>query len=98
RGDRNTPLTVEVTDGELRIRVGLSTLKHCAEHNPLFRDSRLQEIKDVYCKVVDEAALGEDVARELKREREDGTTPVHLLLDQAMFDAWEDGSIAFEEP
>jgi hypothetical protein len=37
------------------------------------------------------------VKRELEREKEDGTTPVRLLLDEAMNSAIEQGSAYVDE-
>ena len=36
-----------------------------------------------------------DIAVELKREEEDGTTAVHKMIDKAAFDAWENGGEGF---
>lgn len=95
---KDRPLTVEVMDDELQIRIGLSVLKMAAERNPLFFDFNQHDYDDEeYVNVTDERTLAVDVARELNREQEDGTTPVHLMLAQAVFDAMENGSEAFDD-
>ena len=47
--------------------------------------------------ITDAALAAREILRELQREEEDGTTPVHKLLDQAAFDAWENGGEGFLE-
>ncbi len=100
---RERPLEAAVEGDELVIRIGLGTLAFCAERNPLFYDYRKHDRKRFnygegpYCKVADQEELGRDTVRELLREQEDGTTPLHLLFDHATQDAAEDGSLAFDE-
>lgn len=48
-------------------------------------------------KVVDYTRLLRDIKMELNREAEDGTTTVHLMLDDAIRNAYDNGSEAFEE-
>lgn len=76
-----TPLTVEIKDECLSITVGVKTLAFAITHNP--------ELK---LNVTDAKGFAQDVLHELQREQEDGTTPVHLLLDKAADEAAEQGS------
>lgn len=48
-------------------------------------------------KVVDYTRLLRDIKMELNREAEDGTTLVHLTLDKAIRNAFDNGSEAFED-
>jgi hypothetical protein len=48
--------------------------------------------------VVDAKRFAKDVCNALNDEREDGTTPVHLLFDAAFEKAVEDGSLGIEFP
>lgn len=67
------------------IRVPVSVLPDALKQNP--RD-------DSYygATITDVSGFARDVARELNREAEDGTTPIHLLFDSAMAEAIEQGS------
>lgn len=80
-------LTVEITNGELTIRIGVDSLAWAAEHSDEYFDG---------CKcvlqVLDNDRFAKDVLRELDREEEDGTTPVHMLLDKAIDAAVNQGS------
>ena len=48
-------------------------------------------------KVTDKAAFANEFVAELNREQEDGTTPIHLLFDNAAMKAIENGSLGVEE-
>lgn len=82
------PLRVSVKDGRLVISIGVETLCFAAEHCNLFYDGE----KDRYTlKVTDKATFAKEVVRALEHEEEDGTTPVHLLFDNAFEYAVGDG-------
>ena len=95
-------LTVDVSDGELRILVGINTLAFSARHSP---DDRLcwldEEIGDfVAFDILDPRAFACDVVRAIDSEvcnGGDGTTYLHRFLDDAMVRAMEDGSIAVSD-
>lgn len=74
----NEPLKIEVADGRLVISIGVSTLAYAAAHSPEFdcEDGSLLAVKD-------EEQFARHTACELEREEEDGTTPVHRILDEA---------------
>ena len=82
----NEPLTVEVVNGKLVIHVGINTLAFCA--NPEVGGS-------VNFRVLNKWALAKDVAEQLQCQKEDGSTPVTDMLDQAMIDASHNGSDGF---
>jgi hypothetical protein len=86
---KNKSLKVEIIDGELRISIGISNLKKAMETSP---DERL-----TWYKVLDLEAFAKDVVNELLDEDEEGTTPVHRLLDNAFFFAIENGSAGIAE-
>jgi hypothetical protein len=88
-------LRVLIQDNELQIRIGLETLKMAAEHCPEFQSESCED--GPYEKIVDANELAADVKRALEDEEEDGTTPLHKLLDAAIVAARDDGSLAFEE-
>ena len=79
--------------------MGIDVLKHATETSP---DNRLCWLDEesgefVSYKILDREEFAKDVVRALCEEQEDGTTPVHILLDNAMVRAIEDGSIAISE-
>ena len=97
----NKRLTVEVVDDELRISIGISTLKFAAEHSPgpplTWYDEEIDEYMGF--KITDEKYFAKGTARALKHEEEDGSTLVRILLNNAMMTAIEEGSLGVaEEP
>lgn len=87
------PLQANIEGEELVIRVGVKMLAVTAglietpgdpNYKPLF-------------KVVDTAEFVKDVASELQREEDDGSSPLTELLDAACLAAWENGSLGCEE-
>jgi hypothetical protein len=48
-------------------------------------------------KVTDPAVFAEEVCHALNDEREDGTTPVHMMFDKVFLAAIEDGAEGIEE-
>lgn len=89
------PLQVKIVNDRLVISVGIEVLAFAAENCERFYDGE----KDAYTlKVTDKAKFAIDVARELNREKENGETPVSVLLDQAFEDAVGDGSEGVKYP
>jgi len=93
------PLTVEAKDGELQISIGVNTLKHAAQNSPCEPLTWFDEKQGEYMSydVLDGEEFAKDVCRALRNEDEEGTTPVHRLLDKACWKAIEDGSGAVSE-
>jgi hypothetical protein len=91
------PLSVKVDRGQLVIRIGINTLAFCAERCPRFYDHEKHDADGSYVRVTDKAELAKDIARALQHEQEDGTTPLHILLDDAIEYAYGDGSLGFQE-
>lgn len=92
------PLNAAVECDQLVIRIGLNTLAHAAEHCPLFyHEEKHMGAIGPYCKVTDKTELAADVIRALFREKEDGSSRISDLLDEAFEWAADDGSIAFTE-
>lgn len=77
------PLSVEIKDDVLTFSIGVETLAYAIQQGPNWPS-------DV--KVTDARTFAKDVLRELEREEEDGTTPVHRMLDARGRDAMENGS------
>jgi hypothetical protein len=81
----NQLLRCRIEGKHLVISIGRSMLAFAAEHcddNPGY-------------KVISKVKLAEDVVKELKEEREDGSTLVTDMLDKAVNAALENGSTAF---
>jgi hypothetical protein len=92
---KDKPLTVEIVDGELRISIGIGTLKFSTENSPDTRLNWFDEDLDDYVgyKVSDEEEFARDVKNALNAEEEDGTTPLHTVIDNACVTAIEEGSL-----
>ena len=90
----NTPLRCRITKNKLIIEIGLDVLKDAAECCPIFYDDESRK-EPPYIKVLDSTELANDIARSLTSEEEDGSSPLTNLLDDAIADAFYDGSIAF---
>lgn len=93
---KDAPLTVEIEGDELIIRIGIDTLSCAAEHCPLFFSYDTPR-DPPFVKVIDRDELARDVIGALLHEKEDGSTPLSDLLDEAILHAYEEGSIAFED-
>lgn len=78
-------LKVEIVDGVLNISIGMEALKTSLESGRL----------DMSCGgefvINDLEAFGVDFVHELNSEEEDGSTPVHLMLDQVALTNLENG-------
>lgn len=95
---KTKPLTVQIKDGELIMRVGIDTLAHAAEYGEMFNEFKpYPACYPPYVKVKKKSLLAKDVKTELLRNDEDGSTPLSRLLDQMLVEAREDGSLAFED-
>ena len=92
------PLRCEIRNNQLIIRLGLNTLAFAAENpfgDSLFADGSTVDDGSTIT-VVDKRAWAEEVLRALENEDEQGTAPVHTLLDQAMRSAIDDGAVGVE--
>lgn len=95
---KDAPLSCKVVGGKLVIEIGINTLAFSFENGEY--NNPFDEKKNDYIRqntVVDKVRFAEDVVNELKEESEDGTTPVHLLLDKAMENAVENGTEGISE-
>lgn len=84
------PLKIKIKDNVLCISIGVNTLAFALEHIP-------KAFSEPAYKSTNNAAFAVDVQSELTREEEDGANPVHLLLDEAINKAIENGSAFVEE-
>lgn len=81
------PLRCEVAHGRLAIVIGVNTLAFADKE-------RMDETMGI--RVSDPVGFARDVAAELRKEREDGSTILTDLLDLAMERAKDNGSTAIE--
>lgn len=82
-------LTVKVVGNAIVIRLPLSILPVVLEGAP-FNEGPDGSCRPLY-RVSNAALFAEAIAYELDAEKEDGTTPVHLLFDDVMEEAIENG-------
>jgi hypothetical protein len=82
-----------IEDGSIVIRVAIEALPTIiegvgalwnSEGNPGFKITNVEE-------------FAADLVRALNNEEEDGTTPIHTMVDAAIFDAIEQGALGVEE-
>lgn len=95
---RGEPLAVSVIDGRLVVSIGVATLANALEWSPDLE--AYDKATDSYERptVTDPEQLAKDIASALCQEEEDGTTPVHRLLDKAAATALEWGCEAVVLP
>lgn len=89
---KDEPLKVVVVDGRLEITIGVDTLVFCETERQKWYEGEHKE------KITNNEGFVKDVAHELCREEEDGTTPLHLLLDKMIEAAKDSGSEHVEYP
>lgn len=88
------PLKVRLAKGVLTISIGVETLKWAAEHH----DEFYHPYTDKWSIVINKPnEFAKDVVRALRDEGEDGSTPVHYLLDKAIAEVMENGSEGLDE-
>lgn len=79
---RKQPLKVEINNGRLEISIGVDLLCFAIEHGPIGDGLNITDA-DVF--------IGE-VLNGLLLEEEDGSTPVHRMLDSVADKAVDDGA------
>lgn len=84
---KDKPLSCEVVDGELRIRIGVDILKFAAEHCDHFYNGSVESADGPYISVTDAEEFAREIVRHLNEEAEDGHTVIHEMLDQAFVSA-----------
>ena len=79
----NTPDLVTLEGDDIVIRITPDALRFASEHGVLATFSNLKnDFRTV--KVHDPVAWRDAIVRALRREKENGDTPVHLMLDDAL--------------
>ena len=94
---KDTELEVKIENEELVIRVGISTLctavRQCQviDHAVMDADGDEGAVE-----ITDEAVFAKEILHALEQEEEDGSTPVHRMLDAAANWAIEQGCEGIE--
>jgi len=88
---KDQQLKVEIVDDRLVISIGVGLLAFAVQ-----AASDVSGWSDEFY-IYDPAKFADEVARQLQSEEEDGTTPVHRLLDAAALEALEQGADGIEE-
>ena len=94
----NKTLEVHIIDGQLVVRIGVETLAWASDHSDFSTpyDDKVGAFVPKW-KVIDQLEFAKDVARELRREEEDGSSLLTNVLDKAIEAAIEQGSLGIEE-
>lgn len=88
------PLRCEAVGGVLDMRIGEKVLAFATDICPALWDG--EKDRQLY-RVKDAAVFAKEVADELNREGEDGSTPLSRLLDKCIVEAVEQGAEGVEE-
>lgn len=94
----NAPLKVKIERGALVVRIGVETLAHavtCSDWANPYDEATGDYIRTFA--IVDARQFAADVAHEMMREREDGSTPLSDFLDKMSQGAVDDGSLGLHE-
>lgn len=92
---KDIPL-VAIEGDDLVIRVSLDALVFATEHGPALEAWSNEHTRFRSVKVTDPKTWQKSVLGALRREAENGDTPVHLLLDNAVRYAAEQGEEGVE--
>ncbi len=91
RSNEDQNLTVAVEDARLVISIGIKSLAVVALSGDYFGAHDVDAVTDV-------PGFAEEMRRQLLREKEDGTTLVHEMFDQAAQAVDEDGFEGIKQP
>ena len=80
-----------IDDGCIIIRVDVPGLRQSVEA------AWMCGAVDTKLRVTDPLLFAKEMCRELNKESENGTTPIHTLLDKAIVAAFENGAEGIEE-
>lgn len=94
---KDTELSVKIENEELVIRVGISTLCTAVRQCQAIDYAVMEADGDESAvEITDEAVFAQAILDALNDEEEDGSTPVHRLLDAAANEAIEQGCEGIE--
>lgn len=81
-------LAVTIKDGQLNISIGIALLAFAVQAQDAWPEG---------VRVTDLQEFASSMARQLQKEEEDGTTPVHRMLDAAAYEVLEQGDDGVDE-
>lgn len=90
--NRHDTLKVFIEDGVLVMQIGVEALKFVIAADPHLTEYNEKTGEWVAPKVTDIDEFAKGVLSALLDESEDGSTPVHLMLDAAIIEAIEQGT------
>jgi ABC-type histidine transport system ATPase subunit len=96
--NRNDSVKCTIADGVLTIQIGVDALAHATKLNPELTEYDEATEEWIEPEIVDIDVFAGEVLRALKDETDDGTTVVHLMLDNAVNAAIENGAEGINLP
>jgi len=90
--NRHDPLKCCIEDGVLIMQIGVEVLAHAVKLNPdltVYDDKSGQWIEP---EITDADKFAQAVLEAVRTEDDDGTTPIHIALDNAALNAIEMGA------
>lgn len=87
-------LTVEISDDEIQISIGLESLAFAIENSPDLHWDGYSPDPGEDGKYTE---FGKSIIQYLNHEEEDGTTPIHRLFDSVAEEALDQGAEGFLE-
>jgi hypothetical protein len=95
---KDAPLSCEIENGELVIRIGIDVLSLATEDREPFTiyDEKIGGFRKAWI-VTDPLEFARDVRIAITDEEEDGSSPLTNLLDLACANALDQGSLGVEE-
>ena len=84
---RDTPLQVNIENDQLVIRIGIDVLADATQRHSEWMDDDDNSLLTV----TDNGVFARSVAAALRHEEEDGTTPIDVMLDDAITYVVEQG-------
>jgi|GEM_PF-2354853 len=96
--NRNDPLKVTIEDGVLTMRIGVDVIAHAAKLSPRLAHYDHKAGETFEPKITDADKFAAEVMTALKDEDDEGSTLIHIALDQAMVNAVDMGAEGIELP
>lgn len=93
----NQPLEVRVENNRLEISIGIDTLAFAAEDNDSWHEWDGKQFVPIW-KVVDNKGWAKDVAHEMQKDQEDGSSPLTNFLDKMFEKTIDQGSLSVWSP
>lgn len=89
------PLSVKIVDGKLTIQIGIHALAYACAFSEWANVWNGEDYVRTFA-ITDPNQFAEDVANAMRRENEDGSSPLTYFIDQIAQGALDDGSTGAE--